>query len=142
MRHLLAAAALSVLSFGAQASTPAGVVAAFHQALAAGDTAKAQALLSPKVEIYESGYVERTRDDYAAHHLASDVQFARAATSMVVHQSERIAGDMAIVTSETETKGSFRGRPVNQAGTETVVLEKQGDDWLIAHVHWPSHAAK
>ncbi|UUZ52432.1 hypothetical protein LP419_23420 [Massilia sp. H-1] len=43
---------------------------AFHAAIHAGDKERALALMSPDIMIYESGYVERSRDEYASHHLA------------------------------------------------------------------------
>lgn len=142
MRHLIVLSALTALSLPALAATPADVVAAFHQALAAGDAAKATALLSSKVEIYESGYVERSRDEYAAHHLGADMQYAGATNSRVLRQSERIAGNVAVVLRETETTGRFQGNPVHQLGTETMMLEKDGDGWVISHVHWSSRKAR
>lgn len=47
----------------------AAVVDAFHAALSRGDTMAAAALLDPKVLIYESGRAERSKAEYAAHHL-------------------------------------------------------------------------
>lgn len=138
MRHLIVLAAFAALPIHAFAAAPVEVVAAFHKALASGDRAKASALLSPRIEIYESGYVERSRDEYDAHHLGSDMEYARATTSRVLRQSERIAGNVAVVLRETETTGSYQGRAVHQFGTETTVLEKDGDGWLISHVHWSS----
>lgn len=142
MRLLPVAAVLALLSLPAWAETPVDAVNAFHRALSHGDAAAAKALLSPNVEIYEAGYVERSRDEYAAHHLQSDIGFASATTSQVLRQHQRIAGDTAIVVSESETTGNYLGRPVQQAGTETVALEKRGEGWRIAHVHWSSHKGK
>lgn len=142
MRHFLTFAALAMVTLSAYATTPTDVVADFHRALSNGDAAHASALLSPSVEIYESGYVERSRAEYASHHLVSDIQYAKATTSRVLRQSERIGGDLAVVMRETETRGTFRGREVNQIGTETVLLEKAGDGWIIAHVHWSSRKGK
>jgi hypothetical protein len=117
-------------------------VAAFHQALTAGKTEDAKALLSPTIQIFESGYVERSRDEYAGHHLPGDIAFAKSTGQTVLKQTERVEGSIAVVMRETETKGKFKGADVHSFGTETAVLEKQGDRWLIAHVHWSSRKAK
>ncbi|MDB5906212.1 MAG: hypothetical protein JWP34_326 [Massilia sp.] len=61
--HLLLVSAS--LCFPAVASTPTETVAAFHEALASGKQEEAKALLSPTIQIYESGFVERSRDEYA-----------------------------------------------------------------------------
>lgn len=138
--------AFAVSLFGVHASSlgasPKEAVAAFHGALASGDKAKALALLSPEIAIYEAGYVERSRDEYASHHLGGDMDFAKNSTRKVIKQTERIDGNTAIVWEETETTGTLRGKPVHIFGTGTVVLEKKGEDWAIVHVHWSSRKAK
>ena len=138
MRHSPTLAVLAALSLPVHAASPTDVVSAFHQALARGDAPAATALLSPEVQIYESGYVERARDEYTSHHLLSDIEFAKATTERVAHSSERLSGKLAVVIRETETSGTYKGRKVHAFGTESVVLEKQGDGWVIVHVHWSS----
>ena len=142
MRHILFALAISAASLQAVAATPLDTVSAFHEALAAGKADAATVYLSPTVQIFESGHVERSRDEYAGHHLPADMAFAKATSQTVLRQNEKVEGNAAIVTRETETKGNFKGTKVHAFGTETVVLEKQGDKWLITHVHWSSRKAK
>jgi hypothetical protein len=103
---------------------------------------QATALLSPNVRIFESGYVERSRDEYAGHHLGDDVAFAKSTSEAVRNQQELLKGDLAVVMRETETTGKFKGAAVHSFGTETAVLEKQGDSWVITHLHWSSRKAK
>jgi len=124
------------------AAAPRDSLAAFHAALAAGHKTTALELLAPKVAIYESGYVEASRDEYASHHLGSDIDFAKASTRKVLRHSEKIDGNTAIIWEETETTGTFGGAPVHSFDTETAVLEKRGGQWLITHVHWSSRKAK
>ena len=124
------------------AATPSETVASFHAALRTGDKAKALELLSPAIVLYESGYVERSRDEYASHHLSSDMEFAKVTTRTVLKHTERVEGNVGLVMEETETKGAFQGKPVNSFGVETAVLEKKGDGWVIAHVHWSSRKPK
>lgn len=139
---IILATGLSGIHASSFAASPKEVVAAFHEALVSGDKTKALALLSPEIAIYEAGYVERSRDEYASHHLGDDMQFAKSSTRKVLKQSERIDGNTAIVWEETETIGTSRGRPVHVFGTGTAVLEKKGDGWSIVHVHWSSRKAK
>jgi ketosteroid isomerase-like protein len=140
--NALLATALLAASAGSLAASPKETLAAFHAALSSGDRAKATSLLAPEVAIYEAGHVERSRDEYAGHHLGGDIEFARNATRKVLKQTERIDGKTAIVWEETETTGTSRGKPVHAFGTETAVLEKNGDGWTIVHVHWSSRKAK
>jgi len=142
----LALAALTTALLGVHASglaaSPTDAVAAFHHALTSCDKDKALSLLSPEIVIYEAGYVERSRDEYAGHHLGGDMEFAKTATRKVLKQSERVDGNTAVVWAETETTGTARGKPLHVFGTETAVLEKKGGDWVIVHVHWSSRKAK
>ena len=141
-RHLALFACCAVIGAGAAAATPSDAVSAFHAAIHAGDKDKALALMSPAVMIYESGYVERTRDEYANHHLAADIAFSKVTTRKVLRHSERVDGAVATVLDETETSGAFKGKTVHSFGVETAVLEKQGDGWVIVHVHWSSRKVK
>lgn len=129
----------SMAAFGADA---VDTVAAFHAALATGDKAKALAQLSSGVAIYESGYVERSRAEYASHHLADDIAFSKATTRKVLKHSQRIDGNTAVVWEESETNGTWAGKDVHSFGTETIMLEKDGGSWAITHIHWSSRKAR
>lgn len=134
-------AALSNASF---ADEPKQVLAAFHAALAAGDQAKAAELLAPDITIFESGYVERSRAEYAGHHLPEDIAFAKTSTSKLLQSKERIAGNLAVIWQETETtvNAKLKGKELRIFGTETSVLQKTGDSWGIVHIHWSSRKEK
>ena len=142
MKKLATFAALALVGLNAFAAGPSETVAAFHAAITAGDKPRALAMLSPTIMIYESGYVERSRDEYASHHLGGDMEFAKGVKRRVLKHSERVDGNIAIVMEETETTGAVKGKPVHAFGVETAVLEKKGDEWVIAHVHWSSRKAK
>ncbi|MEN9395688.1 MAG: hypothetical protein RLZ81_218 [Pseudomonadota bacterium] len=120
------------------ANEPNDVVQAFHAALASGNQAGATELLAPEVTIYESGHVERSRAEYAGHHLPQDIEFAKKATRTVLQQTERRDGNLAVVWAETETKATIQGKAVRILGTETTLLQRSGDRWAIVHVHWSS----
>lgn len=139
---LLLTTALFAASASSLAASPKETLAAFHDALTSGDKTKAASLLAPDIAIYESGYVERSRDEYASHHLGGDIEFAKNSTRKVLKQTERIDGKTAVVWEESETTGVSRGKPVHVFGTGTAVPEKNGDNWSIVHVHWSSRKAK
>lgn len=139
---IIVTAAFAGVHASALAASPKETVASFHKALTSGDKEKALSLLSPEIAIYESGFVERSRDEYAGHHLGGDMAFAKNVTRKTLKQSERIDGNTAVVWEETETVGTSRGKPVHVFGTETAVLEKKGENWEIVHVHWSSRKAK
>jgi ketosteroid isomerase-like protein len=142
MRRLFCLTFLAAVSLPVLAASPTDVVGEYHSALASGNTAKALSLLSPAVQIFEGGHVEKSKDEYAGHHLPADIAFAKTVNRKVLKGSERIAGDMAVVMQETDTQGTHNGAAVHSIGTETAVLEKKGDGWVITHFHWSSRKAK
>ena len=113
----------------------------FHTALANSDSAGALALLTPEVLIIESGSVE-TRADYRAHHLAADIEFARAVPSTRTVVRVTVQGDVAWVVSTSVTQGQANGRAVNSTGAELMVLRRVGTEWQISAVHWSSRSRR
>ncbi|WP_342119049.1 YybH family protein [Pseudoduganella sp. OTU4001] len=140
--RLVACLLLAAACVPAMAASPAETMDAFQRALAEGKREQVLALLSPKVQIYESGYVERSRDEYAAHHLDSDIEFLRTTQARVLRHAEYRSGATVIVTRETETTGTYKNAKVHMFGLETAVLEQQDDGWQIVHLHWSSRKAK
>ena len=123
------------------ASEAAAAVDAFHAALRRGDRDAALALLAGDALIFEAGGAERSRGEYASHHLAADSAFAAATQATVTRRSGDASGDVAWITSEGRTTGEFNGRAVDRISTETMLLRRQADGWRIHHIHWSSRAA-
>jgi ketosteroid isomerase-like protein len=115
------------------------VVDRFAAALKKADMATIEAILDPEVLILESGYAERSRDEYLGHHAASDAAFLGTAQIELVHRSARRRGDLAWVGSEREIRTRKDDKPLTLISTETVVLKRVGEDWHIVHIHWSSH---
>jgi ketosteroid isomerase-like protein len=120
----------------------AQIVDAFHDALAEGDRAAALETLDDGVQIYEQGWVESSKAEYAKAHLAGDLKFARSTTSQLTSRSGSLLGDLAFVTSEGRTTGVFEGKLVNSITLETMVLRHFADGWRIVHIHWSSRSPK
>ncbi len=119
----------------------AGVVNAYHRALAAGDSAAAMTLLAPDAIIQESGSVE-TRSDYAGHHLPGDMRFAQALPGVRSAQRVVVVGDVAWSTSTSVTKGKYRDRDINSVGAELMVLTRVGGAWRIRAIHWSARTPR
>ena len=128
---------------GEEAPDPqiAAAVDGFHDALKKGDRAAVMALLAPDAQILEGGHAE-SREEYEKGHLASDIEFAQAVPSKRENIVTRQQGSTAWVTSSSRVAGSFKGRDVNSAGAELIVLSKTADGWRIRAIHWSSHAVK
>ncbi len=125
-------------ALGHAQSTPNETVENFHRAVAKGDPAAAAAALATNVQIFESGYAERSRDEYLSHHFDADAKFAKTVTRKVVRHDEQLAGDMALVIAETESSGHYEGKPIRLIGLETAVLRLADGQWHIVHIHWSS----
>jgi len=119
------------------ADTPAAkVVVAFHLALKTGDKKTVRSLLADDVTIYEGGRVERSANEYAHHHMLSDMKYLAAVDSKILEHQVTVLGDTAISASRTHTVGTYKGKDRDYQGMETMVLEKQSGEWKIKHIHW------
>ena len=123
-------------------TTPSDALDRLHLAINKSDRAAAASVLAADLQIFESGFVERSREEYLSHHFESDARFAGAVTRRVMAHREQTAGTMALVMEETETTGSYQGQPVRLIGTETVVFRLEGGNWQIVHIHWSSRKPK
>ena len=116
-------------------------VARFHAMLSSGDSTGAMAMLAPKAIVLEAGSME-SRDEYHRHHLAADIEFAKAVPSVRTVNQVMVRDDVAWIISTSDTKGTFKERTINSAGAELMVLTKQGGKWLIESIHWSSRARR
>ena len=128
-----APAALSSSALGA-----ARTVDAFHAALRRGDTRSASNMLAGDVLIFEGGGVERSKAEYASHHLGADAAFTQAVPSVMTRRSGNAVGAMAWIASEGRTTGTYNGKLVDRVTAETMVLRRIGREWKIVHIHWSS----
>ena len=122
------------------ARAAADVVDAFHVALGRGDTEAALALLADDALIFEQGGAERSKAEYAVHHLSADAAFAQAVPSLRTRRAGHASESLAWIATEGRTTGTFNGRPVDRVTTETMVLRHADGDWRIIHIHWSSAA--
>ena len=124
------------------ARAAAATVDAFHAALQRGDTRAAASLLAEDALIFEAGGAERTKAEYAEHHLPADADFTRSVSSLVTRRSGRSDGAWAWVATEGRTTGTYKGKPIDLLTTETMILRRSGPAWKIAHIHWSSAAKR
>ncbi len=141
-RHGLASLLLgSMLANGAVAagaSSPSDAADALNEALHGGDEARVRSLLADDVLIYEAGGEERSRGEYAAHHLAADIAFMAKMERQVLSRRVYRFTDGAVVSTRSRLRGSYKGRAVDSVSTETVVMRRQEGAWKVVHVHWSS----
>ena len=142
--------ALAPASLQAQAAAPApsdssavaAVVTAFHAAMERGDSLAAMAMLAPDVEVLETGGIE-DRAEFRAHHLAADIEFARAVKQVRTPLKVKVQGDVAWTSGTSTSAGTFRGREINSSGAESMVLARGADGrWMIRSIHWSSRSRR
>jgi len=131
----------AIQSLPADVKDAAAVVDQFQKLLAQGKTREAAALLDPNVLIFEGGGAERSREEYASHHLKSDAEFLKTANVAVRNRSGAVVGDLAWIATESELK-TQGAKPLNLLSTETMVLKSTGQGWRITHIHWSSKSKK
>lgn len=123
---------------GASARAAAAVVDGFHAALRRGDTKGALGFLAENALIFESGGAERSKAEYASHHLGADAAFSQAVPSKVTRRAGEAIGNVAWIATEGRTAGNYKGKPIDVMTTETMVLKRSGGVWKITHIHWSS----
>jgi ketosteroid isomerase-like protein len=122
--------------FAGETSAAAQAVKAFHTALRQGDAAAARASLADNVLIIEGSGVERSADEYAGHHMLSDMKFLAAVKGEVIEHQTVVQGDVAYSVSRTKMLGEYKGKVIDYTSKETLVLVKNDQDWRIVHIHW------
>jgi hypothetical protein len=98
-------------------------------------------MLAADALVFEEGGAERSKAEYAEHHLSADVAFVQAVPSTITRRSGAVAGNLAWIATEGRTTGIYQGKAIDRLTTESMVLRKDGDRWQIVHIHWSSGAA-
>ena len=119
----------------------AAVVSKYHEALAAGDSAAALALLAEDAAILEAGGVE-TKAEYRSHHLPADISASRSSQGQRSPVHVRIHGEVAWTTSITTSLRTTNGNAVTSSLAELMVLVKTPGGWKISAIHWSSRTRR
>lgn len=118
----------------------ATTVNAFHESLKRGDRDAAMGLLAPDAQILETGH-RQSREEYAAEHLAADIEFARAVSSTRGALIVRQEGEVAWTSVTSRSNGEFQGKPADSESAELMVLAKTDAGWRIRAIHWSNHSS-
>jgi ketosteroid isomerase-like protein len=122
--------------FSGETSDAAQAVKTFHTALQQGNAAVARSSLADNVLIIEGSGVERSADEYAGHHMLSDMKFLAAVKGEVIEHHTVVQGDVAYSVSRTKMLGEYKGKVIDYTSKETLVLVKNDQGWRIVHIHW------
>lgn len=113
------------------------VATRFHGILSTGDTAGINIFLAPDLKVIEGGTVEN-RQEYYSHHLAADIEFARAVKEQRTSFSYKCEGTVAWLVSTSNSTGKFRDRDIDSAGAELLLLSRTPEGWKIRAIQWSS----
>jgi ketosteroid isomerase-like protein len=139
---LIALALFASSPVAAQAPrTPSEIVDAFHQALSYGDTARALSMLSRELVVFEYGLVDPSLQAYAFAHLPQDMNMAQQTQWTLQTRRMGGTGDQRWVLSNYRVTGTgVNGEALDQLTLETIILQRVGNDFRIAHIHWSTAA--
>ena len=135
------AGAPTMAALSAEAQDAAKAIDAFHAALKRNDPAAALALLADDALIFEGGYAERSKSEYASHHAGADAAYAAAVPSTLARRTGFADSATAWIASESRAIGRYKDKAVDRLSTESMVLRKTAEGWRIVHIHWSSRNA-
>lgn len=121
----------------ADSSAVSTAVAQFHDALTAGDSVRAVAMLASDALVLEGGAIE-TRAEYLSHHLGADMAASRDSKGTRTVVQVRVTGDAAYVVSRTVTPPTGEEGSTGAQMAELMVLERTTAGWKIQAIHWSS----
>jgi ketosteroid isomerase-like protein len=129
----------ALLSIAPSAKQAVACVDRFSDAILRGDMTAVEAELDAQVLVLESGYAERSREEYLREHAGEDAKFLASAKTKLLRRGAQSTGDLAWVTSESDIQTREDNTEVHSLSSETMVLKKGRQGWKIVHIHWSSH---
>lgn len=118
------------------------IVNAFGAALKSGSADTLRALIADDVVIAEGGGAERSFEQYASHHMPSDMAFIGAVETTLKKRDIIEGPTLTTIVSQSQIHGTYKGKAINSQMMETMVLRKSDNGWRIAHIHWSSAPIK
>ena len=124
-------------SRAADSAAARAIVDQYDAALAAGDSAKAVALLADDLMVMEAGAIE-TRAEYLAHHLGADMKASAGAKGERTVLKVSVVGDAAYIITKTVRPPTGAQGSTGSELAELMVLAKTSAGWQIKAIHWSS----
>ena len=112
------------------------IVAELHTALRSSDEATIRSILADDVLIFEGSGAERSLEEYASHHMKSDMKFLKNMATELLERNIMIHGDIAVSSSRSKMTGKYKNKDFNKVTVETLILKKAKGGWKIIRIHW------
>ena len=121
--------------------TPVKIASAYLDAMESGDLDAAEALFASQSSVFESGSDEGTWQHYREHHIGPELAEFEAFT-ITRRKPEAYTsrdGSMAFVTWTIEYRIQLHdGRTIESRGVVSFVMQLEGAEHRIRHLHWSS----
>ncbi|UHQ56790.1 YybH family protein [Microbulbifer sp. YPW16] len=124
--------------YSGQDSDAGRAVQSFHRALRTGNREAVLAALAEDVVIFEGGKVERSREEYAGHHLGADMKFLQQLQPTQLELQVQEGRELAYAYGRSRLQGDYQGKPLDLLAMETLVLRRMDSGWKIVQIHWSS----
>lgn len=111
-------------------------VTTFHHGINNADQQQVLRILDPKLMVFEGAGVERSKTEYASHHLAADIKFMAAMTITAIEQHVITEGNMAFSIGKNHMQGRYNNKDYDFVSTESLSLHLVQGVWLINYIHW------
>ena len=121
------------------APTPSDFADSFHEALRTRNRDQILAMLAPNAVVFETGYVEATRDEFVKKNLSDDADFAGVTDYRPLSRGVIGDGKTVSVLTMARIQGIFGDQRVDLEQTETMILIRTSSSWEIVHLHWSAH---
>lgn len=118
---------------------PADFADAFHEAMRSRNREKVLSMLAPDLVVFETGYLQSTRDEYVKNNLSDDIKFASALEYRPLSRGVIGSGESMTVLTKASIRGVFGDQRVDLVQSETMTLRRTKTSWEIVHLHWSAH---
>ena len=119
--------------------SPQDFADAFHEAMRSRNREQILAMLAPDLVVFETGYLEATREEYVKNNLSDDADFAGVTDYRVMSRGVIGSGKNVAVLTKASIQGIFGDQRVDLEQSETMILRRTKTAWEIVHLHWSAH---
>ncbi len=123
----------------ATVQSPADFADAFHEAMRTRNREKILSMLAPDLVLFETGYMQATREEYIKNGLSDDADFASVMDYRPLSRGVIGSGQHMTVLTKASIKGIFGDQRVDLVQSETMILRRTQTSWEIVHLHWSAH---
>lgn len=128
---------------GGDAAKAAATIKALFAAAERGDLAALDTLYAgDSLTVVEGAGINRGWADYRDHHLGPELKVMRNFQYTPRDIDVRVSGNFAWAIFGYSLKAEMNGKPVDQVGRGTAILERRGARWVVRHTQTSGRARR